>query len=755
MSDGDDQGAAPASDPEPGQAEPADAGPGAEAGRAAAAVADAKTRQGTADGDPDTEREAGEQAREQLTSLGSNYSYNTNNFYARVDGSGATFGNVDGPASDEVSRRTRTGRLTEEEISDLCEHFAEPALFPVAVKTLARDQVIGVGGASGLGKRASAVRLLLDVGAGPLEVVSPALTLEELSKQDFEKGHGYLVEDWQLAPRARDAGDYSWRVLRDHVKDGGAHLVITGAARKGGQSVTTFAWTAPTAAQVLAVYLDGHDTAGLIAEIAAKVPDSYGVGALAAIGKRLARGEDPEKLLEELSHDPGRHVREWLCADERTDSEIQQVTALSFAAGQSERLFEVMLIRLASTLREDDLLPDPAADKRGKDAADGDGVVLRPPGLRGLRTRRRSGGLLERADGSVRFCGKDPGYQYLCHRHALQELWREYDMTFWLAVRGWLTELIGDTTVRDVQVSVATGLALLAFTALDEVEDSYLHPWAAGEKAWSGQCTAVYVLWLMSRDDALAPVALRIATDWVNSGDPAYQWTAAAALSGDLGVVYPAPAASRLWHLVGQWRDVPAKAVVALATLFATLTREREGQEAYQVLELLRERLRRASVRNGQDEDGKPGRPPAGRQENRKNRDRALLCIVEVLAARDPRGKQPAVTSFLDARPEHLGLVAELWAVVIRHRPLRKRALVALLNAVRGFEYVSEDPQAAASALGDALTEALPQAEHQPLKRDFTNILARSSRPDSDTAATVQALLDAIKHLEPTERTAQ
>jgi hypothetical protein len=328
-------------------------------------------------------------------------------------------------------------------------------------------------------------------------------------------------------------------------------------------------------------------------------------------------------------------------------------------------------------------------------------------------------------------------------------------MNFWFAVRDWLHELIGDATMPNVQVAVAVGLTMLAFTALEEVESSYLHPWASGEQAWPGQCTAVYVLSLMSRDDSLSPVALRIASNWVNSGNRACQWTAAAALSGELGSAYPATATARLWHLVGQWRDVPTKSVLALANLFATLTRERKGQEAFHVLELLRDRMARAGDRSGQDETERAV-PSVSWREDKKNTERAMLCVVAVLAVRDPLTKQPSITSFLDAWPEHQGLVAELWTVVLRNRPLRKQALVALLNAGQGFEFISTDPEAAARSLGDALTAALSDdAEHRQLGSDFKNIIARSQRPKGDTKATVRALLKAFERLRTPERTVE
>jgi hypothetical protein len=750
----------PAPDPDPPERpreprEPREAPGEAADGKAGdATTAEAKSegpngaaRKPADDGDQHVARDA----QEQLSSLLGSY-IQANIFNGPVDGSHATFGTAHGPGREDGGRRARTGRLTEEETSALCARFAEPPLFEAAAAALDRDRVVVLGGAGGLGKRTSAVRLLLNADAAPLEVVSPALSLEDLSKHDFEEGHGYLVEDWQLAPRAGTA-DFSWLVLRNHVSDAKAYLVITAGSGQGGRSVERLTWLPPSAAQVLAEYTAGTEAAGRIAEVAGKVPDTCGVGDLAFIGRRLAEGEDPAKILEDLSHDPGRHVREWLSAEERTDDEIQLIVTLSFAAGQSQRVFEAMGGRLDETLRHVGLVPDPGDEKENADAGERDHAAPRPRGLRASRTRRHPNELIERKDGRVYFRGKDASYQFLAHRHALQELWAEYDMAFWVAVRDWLTELIGDTAIHDVQMSVALGLTVLAFSALDEVEDSYLHLWAAGEQTWSGQCTAVYVLWLMSRDDTLAPVALRIATNWVNSGDPARQWTAAATLSGELGVVYPAEAASRLWHLIGQWKDVPTKAVVAMASLFATLVREADGQEAYRVLDLLRERLDRASQRT--DDDGAPpGKPAVSWRDDRKNRERARLCIVEVLAARDPKTKQPSITSLLNTRPEHLDLVVSLWATVLCYRPYRKRALVALLDAVRAFEHVSNDPRTAARTLGDALTDALPADEHEPLNRDFINILARSRRPETDTTATVQALLDALKHLDPTERTA-
>lgn len=723
-----------------------------------------KAREATLDGDADSEREYREQLSDTVNNWDSVTNYTNNmHFHSAVDLSGGVVGTSVGAGQGAMARRPRTGRLPDDEVSVLCERFAEPAPFLAAAGALGRDQVVVLTGVSGLGKTASAVCLLRSVGAGELEIVSPTITLEELSKHDFESEHGYLVEDWQDTRGANAASDFQWRVLRDHVKDSAVHLVIITAAAKAARSVRHFRWEAPSAQRVLTAYLTGTDAEDVAAGIAGAIPAAYDVGQVASIGRRLAAGEDQSTIRKELSEDPARHVRQWLSTENRPDKEIEEVVALGFAAGQTERIFDVMLDRLVNTLRDVGLVAVPEKDKGDKGDA-GEYRGPQPTGLRRVRAERvRADSLFERkrdtSGGTSRdimdFKG-DEQQRIAYRQHVLEQLWRDFDMTFWRAIRDWLAELIGDTMVtlfRDatVQMSVAAGLALLARVAPDEVEESYLHPWASGELGWSGQQTAVYTLWWMARESSLAPVALRVATSWVNSGDPSAQWTAAAALSGELGAGYPVEAARRLWHLVGQSKEVRPDAIFALANLFATLTRE--GEDASQVLELLKERLSRVSGRDGGDgEDGQLRRNPL---DDRRIRERVMLSILAVLIVRDPRTGQSSVSSFLDARPDRRSLVAELWAAVLRNRTYRRSALTALLEAVHGFKYVSDDPEAAAHALGDALSAALPVVEHKPFKADFTNLHAHSKRNKSLSAATVRALLSALEELNIAKREAK
>ena len=721
----------------------------------------------------DLDEEAGRQSGEQLAGALAGWNKGAAQVtQVTIHGSVTVPGGVIGSSAGwqtpgALPRKARSGVISDEEFSELDGYFVHPPEFWAAAESLERDHIVVLAGPGGIGKRSSALRLLREVGATRLEVLAPTSTLGYLTDHDFDEGHGYLVEDWQDAASEDAARDFAWRVLSNQLKDAKAHLVLTAATARVVRSVTRFVWQPPPAEQTLAAYAVGV-APETVARVAGELPGtgSYPVGSIASTGRRLADGVDEAVLIEELSGAPEQFTSQWLSAPERTEGDFQEVITLCFAVGQSRRIYEVMLGRLEGSLQADGLLPEPEDNhiqkERDRDYPIREDSIPRPSRL--LKARhggRREEGLLAReviTEGGIRWelvRFRDEA----SHERAIEDLWHDFDMTLWGSVRAWLHELIGDTDGimrRDagIRLSVAHGLALLAPVALAEVEECYLHPWSTGEQGWPGQLSAIYVLWWMVQDDSLAPIALRIATTWANSGDTAAQWTAAAALSGQLGGLYPVEAARRLWHLVGQGKDVPTKPLVALATLFATLVRQEEGQDAHLVLELLRDRLASAGTLAATGvtaADGPPGRRPDSWRDDRRNRERARLAILQVLSVGDPGGRQPSISSYVTARPEHLPLVAELWAEVLRNRPYRLRAIVALLEAVKGFKYVCDDPEVAARTLGNALSEALPAVERGRLSVEFGNVHKFSKRSEGETAVIVRALLSAIEQLKPTE----
>jgi len=669
--------------------------------------------------------DSAERTQDQLASA-------VSNFHGPVYAQGSTFG-IGPAAADGQRRRARTGRLTDEDIDAALDHYVHPAPFEDALDVLKRDQVIVLVGPASIGKAASAIALLREVTNGSLAVLSPTVTISDLSERDFKSVPGFVVTDWQYDRSQGDVTDFTWRTLRDQVYDAAAHLVITTAsARSRGAtgSVRHIDWERPATSDLLASYLGGTELEFLIDDIVDAVPGDCGIGPIVALARRIVSGEDPAKALEEVGNDAAERVQQWFAA-ERPLTEILEVVALAFAAGRSERSFETMLARLVKTIEDAGyaLDTDDLGRKRKRQA-------LRP--LRPVRAdRNRPEGLIGRetvviegaAQSVVKF--RVDGYRH----EVLAQGWHNYDGTFWDAIRGWLDAVVAGSAMEwnaDTQRTVAAGLATFAQVDMSEVEESYLHPWAGGRLGWPGQLVATYALWSMCFDDTLAPVALRIATRWATTGDPIRRWTAATTFSGELGVRYPTEATNRLWHLIVQAKD-STDAIFALAQLFATLSSG--DQNAGQVLTLLDRRLDEVSQ---------------GRRDLRQQ-DLIMLSTLTVLSIRDARSGLPSITLFLHDNPDRRALVARLWGWVLRYRPLRRRALTALIDAASAFDNAGDKPEEDARALGDALAEALRPGEHERLATDFINHQAHAERKSHDVAGIMRALLAALERLNGTE----
>ena len=353
-----------------------------------------------------------------------------------------------------------------------------------------------------------------------------------------------------------------------------------------------------------------------------------------ALARRLEGGEDPATALDEVRNDAADRVRQWF--EKPSSAEIHEVITLAFAAGLSERVFEMMLGRLITAIAD-------AGYTLDADAAGQAEPVRAPKLLRPARADRgRAEGLISREtviiDGGtvtvVNF--RDAGY-----RHAvLATLCGSYSATLWDVVRVWLKDVVSNGQGRNAaaaQITVAEGLAVLAHVDMNEVEESYLDPWATGSIGSVGQLVAAYALWYMCFDDDLAPTALHIATKWATTGDAARRWTAAITFSGELGLRYPTQAANRLWHLIVQSKD-STEARFALARLFATMTAD--GQSAGRVLALLDQRL---------DDLSRGRRDP-------RQQGLIMLTALTVLAVRDGRTGLPSITLFLRANPGRLVL---------------------------------------------------------------------------------------------------
>ncbi|GHJ12584.1 hypothetical protein [Micromonospora sp. AKA38] len=616
-------------------------------------------------------------------------------------------------------RRPVTGKLEAAEVDLELGHFIPPSAYDAALEALLTERVVVLCGATGSGKRTSALGLLRDVTHLPLVVLSSVITLKELAQRSYEPGYGYLVVNHQGEGSVAER-DFTWRTVRDRIRECEAYLVVTTADHDGVvETVRQFPWHRPDLRAVLRGWLAGTSVEPALAEaLADQLTDEYTMGDVARIARRVAAGEPYREVLAEFEAGSASRVQEWF-DKEPSVQEVLEVTVLAFLEGVNHRTLEAQAVRLER------LLADRLRDEqpgRERPAVEPGSLAL-PAG----RRRRTTGdGLISSEQVSLGVTTRPlpvfrrPEYR----RHILAELCRRYDSPFWDAMREWLQALVvGESAVRCAQ-----GLAWLAAVDFDEVEQSYLHPWSRGEAGWTGQTTAAYLLWWMCLNEETTPAALGLAKYWASHGNPQQRWTAAMAYGGELGIREPTQAVNRLWHLVTTSADGDEEAASALAMLFATLTVHTE--EAGRVVSLLTRVLRR------------PPRRPA----DARVVDRARLVLFKVLLIRDPDRGELASFMFLDKHPERVTDVSTLWAEAICNRPHRETVLNALWSGLHRLGRISATPVAHAHALAQGLAAALPPAEALSFQHDFRLVDVRRgnpSRPAQQSLALV--LLDVLE----------
>jgi hypothetical protein len=627
-------------------------------------------------------------------------------------------------------RRAETGRLTEPEITAMTSRYAIPDCFEEAADLLRRDRVLVLEGPPGTGRRCGAINLLREVTGDRLIVLSPQVTLRELAEREYRAGCGYLVVDRRPDGNLANI-DFTWANVSDQVREGPAYLVLTSTAvavRAVDRAVRHVVWQRPPAAAVLRSQLIGRGyprdaVDHVVARLLAQLPDTCPLARLIDLAELIGDGMEPEEAQRHWDRNAGREVQSWF-AETPSHREIVEVAALGFLEGTDVRSFETLLGGLQQATVKRMAVPAKRARAIWQDEnlfadrstrADGAGLI-------GVEDRASHSGTTR----TVVF--KDQAYG----RFVLDQLWRSRSTAFWDAIREWLDGIVA----RGVNISVAHGLAKLACASFDEVERSYLDPWSWGRAGWSGQVTSTYVLWYLCQLEELAPAALHTAVRWANGSDMDRRWTALVAFAGDLGICYPTDAANRLWQLTAQSNDLSAAGCTALGCLFATLVDE-SPDHASVVLNLLDRKMERFGTGHG------------GRRVYADNlvrmRSLTMSASLAVVAASSVRTRRSALFEYLPTHRDRLALTARICAGILRYRPLRRQALIALRRGLYALRDISDDPHAEARAFGAALSDALPPAERTPLRTDFSRIDEHLRRGKRESPAEVLlACLEAI-----------
>jgi hypothetical protein len=638
-------------------------------------------------------------------------------FNGEVDARGGVFGvGTPGNGGRGRGRLPETGKLGADEVAETLDGYQAPQCYPQALALLRGKHVVELSGPSGIGKSAGALALLREAGAGPTVLLAPTVTLHQLAAREYDAGFGYVVPGRVTDATPAEDVAHLWHGIRDRVFDAKAFLVVTTAGAALG-SPWRRRWERPDPTAIMAARLGGRFTEEELKQLAQLVPPAFRPQDLMEVVRQIEKGEPPERAMERFAVAATEIAAGWF-QEPRSPREILRVAALAFTAGTAvrtvetelQRLEEQMAVAVPSTVAEPDKAEKAVATLPGhrEQFADPAGLATIRTVADGVRSRR-----------VMEF--REPAFR----ERVLSELYDRYDTAFWDGVRGWLNGTVrkGYRTDPELQRAVASGLALLAKCNIEEVDHSYLRPWAGGSAGWAGQETAVFTLWLMClADDSLAPVALSTAEGWAVDGLAARRWAAVVAFAGELGLRYPNRAIAVIWRAIRRGDRHQQPAQQALARLFGLLTSA--GEQPGRIPAQLDHELY----------DGQSARPSV----------LVIETVLELVEVTDDQSGAPVVMEYLHRWPERTAVVARLWAAALRHRPSRQRALRALAAGLEGLGRISDRPADEAGRLGEHLARALPPDEYEPLHGDLSRVAARMQRSPGRARALIDILLAAV-----------
>ena len=618
--------------------------------------------------------------------------FKVNNLY------GANFG-VDAP------RRVATALKDAADVDAELRRYVPPTGFGAATDQLRLRHVLVIEGVRGLGRYTGALALLREVVQGDLVPISPTVTLEELHTQQYEKGCGYYVLEHSF-PEVGPEAEFRWNAACVAVKNARAYLVITTADGPGYAGAVQ--WRRPDLDKILKAFLgnsDGHQIDALIG----RVPPDWSPSDVVEVSHRLQQSGDMERALSVFELTAIDEVRSWFNDPAREWTDFVEIAALGFIGCASPRMFESMVGDLE--LSANAYLP--AGEQSGEEREKAVARLLR-------RRQRRSTLIREERMVQSGIPRQTLVFRSPSHRHQVMEaLWSSQSLPFWNGVQDWVLDLVEDDNLDDEQlVQLAQGIVLLAKVNAEEAIDSYLEPFADGEAGEAGAACASNVLRLMALDDALATLALQIAVSWI-SGPLLKRLIAGEALMTELGALYPAEAAKRLWQLISQDELLDGIAFTSPGALLQTLVEL--DADVMPLLEMLNVQLDRLT----------------GPRVTMRLTDLVLRTVQHALGRTDERTGRSVAFELLLAHPETSDRLGRLWAGVLANRRYRADALGAIWDGM----FASGDRDLLAARLTEALAAVLTPAEQDRFVLDFTVIDRRKRQRDPKRAASLAHLL--------------
>lgn len=640
-----------------------------------------------------------------------------NNFYSEVAAS--TIGVSAGAGSlARLSIRRESGKLKAQDVRRDLRYYVEPNQFSHALEILKHNHLVALAGPEGSGRKAATLQFARKVcpNTESYTVLPPTRSLPELaSSKGYHAGQVYLLHDWvPIATDSRYVAHYDLNQLVARLTDAEAYMAFTLGRSSHLQALLgelSVPWSAPDAVILLKnciaklpdLQLDDNSVKKLV-ERAGKIQSPRAVIKLAESACRSV-----ETALSEAGETESSAVAAWF-EPNLARWKVLAVTVLTFLSGVSERKFERELTALTEIeksplAQSDDDKNQGEARKQPDENTEfrqSRWMLANSANLEAFINARDSAATVG-SEHRPAFCTKEVRLQFMIDLNV------RYGDELWSPVRDWLFAL-ADQPFGEAQVAAGYGLALLARCSLQDVQETYLTPWSAGNIR--NRLMAVNVLWAMVEDDLCAPEALRIAVSWVWNGGRERAITAAIAVGGPLGERYPDEAMRWLWTLSLRGEQIGKFARAAMSQLFAT-----EVNNEVEKSIVLRFILRKIHKILSSDAS-----TPEARARAFRSRRSALSVVNSVLNAILITSDVPVVVSVLRARSADFRPIGELWATVLNSVPHRSAAIRALhLTLVSLAEKTDASSVEIASKLGVHIMPRLTARTIQVLKQSLSN----------------------------------
>lgn len=614
------------------------------------------------------------------------------NRFRRVTIENAFFGYRSNP---EDARDSTTGELLPSEVAAAVDVYVPPACFDHARTELLRRRAVILQGPPGSGRRTGALALASHLDPQRMYRIQPGVTLEELQTWDYQEHSTYMVFDHVTSAGEPDA-EFRWASLTGRLASiEGVGLIIT---RSGSiRNIDDVPWERPDPAHLVRRLLESGPAHARAEAVLGALPDDWTVSDVALCCRRLVEGpEDLERALAVFDRAAAREVADWFDSD-RPRRDIVEIAAMAFGVGVSERRVEQMADLFEKILAQH--VPPPR--RPSEPTAELADTLVRPRRVRQSTARE----LIRRVEVQDDLIPRQV-LQFRTEHHwraVLEELHANFSSGFWDALGDWAHEVLATRVDHRDIAAVAHGVAGLSRVDVEETVSILDGLTSRDDPHVAGIDCAAMTLSMMANEDAVAPLALRIAISWLGQPNVCRRLAAGQALIDDLGLRYTVEASRRLWQLISQDDELSEAALWTPALLFAGLVSQ--GRDASDLLDMVLTKVERfnSSVPRRRA-DGSPI-PRDSRMVDLTLRMTHFLLLVEDadLEADDPgrygreegeegrgeradegRRRRTSVFNYLHGRPGAVDTVARLWVALLRNRRYRFAAMQCLWDGLRG-----------------------------------------------------------------------